>query len=94
VVDERDIDKHIWKLQIPLFDGHNPTHRRLSELGEHCTDLVAALDLGDSGNFVTLRRRIRSALAADPTAIEINELSGYRSVAVLIAKQWCNPLQS
>jgi len=72
--DERHIDKHIWKLPIPLFDSHNPTHRRLSDLGEHCTDLVAALELGDSGNFVTLRRRIRSALAADPTAIEINEL--------------------
>ncbi len=37
-------------------------------------ELVAALDFGASGNFVTLRRRIRSALAADPTAIEINEL--------------------
>jgi hypothetical protein len=72
--DERHIDKHVWKLPIPLFDNRNPTHRRLSDLGEHCTDLVAALDLGDSGNFVTLRRRIRSALAADPTAIEMNEL--------------------
>jgi hypothetical protein len=61
-------------LSIPLFDSSNPTHRRLSDLGEHCTDFVAALDLGNSGNFVTIRRRIRSALAADPTAIEINEL--------------------
>jgi hypothetical protein len=72
--DERHIDKHVWKLPIPLFDSRNPTHRRLSDLGEYCTDLVAALDLDNSGNFVTLRRRIRSTLAADPTAIEINEL--------------------
>lgn len=72
--DERHIDKYIWKLPIPSYDAHNPTHRRLSELGKHCTDLVAALDLGGSTNFVTLRRRIRAALAADPTAIEINEL--------------------
>lgn len=72
--DERHVDKHIWKLPIPLFDDSKPIHRRLSDLGEHCTDLVAALDPGASGNFVTLRRRIRSALAADSTAIEINEL--------------------
>lgn len=72
--DERDIDKHVWKLPIPLFDVSNPMHRRLSDLGGQCTDLVAGLDLGDSGNFVTLRRRIRAALAADPSAAEINEL--------------------
>ena len=72
--DERDIDKNVWKLPIPVFDGNNPTHRRLSELGGQCTDLVADLDLADSGNFVTLRRRVRAALAADPTAAEINEI--------------------
>lgn len=72
--DERHIDKHVWKLPIPLFDGSNPAHRRLSDLGRKCADLVADLDLGDSGNFVTLRRRIRSVLAADPSAAEINEI--------------------
>ncbi|MGH3977427.1 MAG: N-6 DNA methylase [Pseudonocardiaceae bacterium] len=72
--DERHIDKYVWKLPIPVFDGINPAHRRLSELGEQCADLVAALDLGDSGNFVALRRRVRTALAADPSASEINEI--------------------
>jgi hypothetical protein len=72
--DERHIDKHVWKLPIPLFDDSNPVHRRLSDLGGQCAELVAGLDLGDSGNFVTLRRRIRSALAADPSAAEIKEI--------------------
>lgn len=72
--DERDIDKKVWKLPIPMFDGSSVTHRRLSDLGGKCAEFVAALDLDDSGNFVTLRRRIRSALAADQSAIEINEL--------------------
>ncbi|MGH3947324.1 MAG: hypothetical protein ACRDSI_20145, partial [Pseudonocardiaceae bacterium] len=72
--DERHIDKYVWKLPIPLFDDRNPTHRRLSDLGGQCAELVAGLDLGDSGNFVTLRRRVRSALAADPSIAEINEL--------------------
>lgn len=72
--DERHIDKHVWKLPIPLFDDNNPTHCRLSDLGGHCADLVAGLDLGDSGNFVTLRRRIRATLATDTSASEINEI--------------------
>ncbi len=72
--DERHIDKHVWKLPIPLFDDGNPAHRRLSELGEHCADLVAALDLDSSDNFVTLRRRVRATLATDPSASEINEI--------------------
>jgi hypothetical protein len=72
--DERDIDKHIWKLPIPLFEESNSPHRRLSDLDEHCANLVAALDLNKSGNFVTLRRQVRSALAADPSAAEINDI--------------------
>jgi hypothetical protein len=71
--DERHIDKHVWKLPIPLFDDSDPVHRRLSGLGEKCTEIVAALDLGDSSNFVTLRRLVRSALAAHSVATEINE---------------------
>ncbi len=72
--DERHIDKHVWRLPIPLFDDSDPVHRRLSDLGEKCAEVVAALDLSGSGNFVTLRRLVRSALAADPTATEINEI--------------------
>lgn len=72
--DERHIDKHVWKLPIPLFDSNNPTHRELSDLGAKCADVVAGLDLGNSSNFVALRRRVRSALAADPTATKINEV--------------------
>jgi hypothetical protein len=72
--DERHIDKHVWKLPIPLFDSNDPTHRELSNLGAKCADVVAALELGNSNNFVALRRRVRSALAADPTATKINEV--------------------
>ncbi|MGH3905546.1 MAG: hypothetical protein ACRDTE_15375 [Pseudonocardiaceae bacterium] len=72
--DERHIDKYIWKLPIPIFDRNHPVHSRLSELGEHCSELVAALDLDESNNFVALRRQVRAALAADPSAAEINEI--------------------
>ncbi len=72
--DERHIDKQVWKLPIPLFEDSNPAHRRLSDPRQTMRWLVAGLDIGDSGNFVTLRRRIRSVLAADPSTAEINEI--------------------
>ena len=53
--DERDIDKQIWKLRIPMWDPANQTHRRLAELGWSESETVAALDLDEKGNFVTLR---------------------------------------
>lgn len=31
--DERHIDKHVWKLPIPVYNPANETHKRLSELG-------------------------------------------------------------
>ncbi len=68
--DERDIDKHLWKLPIPLFNSGNPAHRRLAELGAQEAELVAALDLDETRNFVALRRYVRSALAASPYAAE------------------------
>lgn len=73
--DERDIDKHLWQLPIPLYDGENPTHRRLAELGRVSTEYVAKLELDETSNFVTLRRRIRASLVDQPAAVEANELT-------------------
>jgi SAM-dependent methyltransferase len=67
--DERDIDKHIWKLPIPLYDKANTSHRRLASLGERQEAAVARMALEDT-NFVTMRRRVRAALAEHTTAEE------------------------
>lgn len=72
--DERDVDKHLWKLPIPLYSAANPIHRRLAELGQLEAALVADLDLDETGNFVTLRRRVREALAAGMYADEIESI--------------------
>jgi hypothetical protein len=72
--DERDIDKHLWKLPIPGYDETNPQHRDLADLGQACAEHVKTLDLDEGGYFVTLRRRVRSALAAYPPAIEANTI--------------------
>ncbi len=60
--DERDVDKHLWELPIPLFDPSDPAHQRLAELGAQEADLVATLDLDETKNFVTLRRQVGTAL--------------------------------
>ncbi|WFE35600.1 N-6 DNA methylase [Micromonospora sp. WMMD975] len=69
--DERHIDKHVWKLPIPRYDDADRTHRRLAELGQDQCQFVAGLDLEEGRYFVTLRRRVRAALAGHPTTAEI-----------------------
>ena len=72
--DERHVDKHLWKLPIPRYDETDPQHRQLADLGRACAEHVKTLDLDEGGNFVTLRRKVRSALAAHPPAVEANTL--------------------
>jgi len=72
--DERHIDKYVWELLIPLYNPADPRHMRLSELGHHEAQLVAALDLGTKANFVTLRQRVRDALASSDYADEIAQI--------------------
>lgn len=72
--DERHIDKAVWKLPIPSYDPTNENHRRLAELGRSQAEVVAALDLAVTTNFVVARRRVREALASTPEATEIAEI--------------------
>lgn len=70
--DERDIHKHLWKLPIPRYDETDPQHQQLATLGQACAQHVKTLALDEGGNFVTLRRKIRSALAVFSPAVEAN----------------------
>jgi hypothetical protein len=72
--DERHLDKHLWKLPIPVYNEKVEDHRRLAELGQACSDHIAAIDIVEGGNFVGLRRMVRAELAALPAAIGANEL--------------------
>jgi hypothetical protein len=72
--DERHIDKNPWKLRIPDYDPANETHRRLSELGRQEAETVAALDLDEHGNFITLRQLVRRELANHEAATEISDI--------------------
>ncbi|MEE3922085.1 hypothetical protein V2I01_38775 [Micromonospora sp. BRA006-A] len=72
--DERDVDKHLWHLPIPLYDAGNAMHQRLAELGreQHVTVAEGRFDEGMS--FVTMRRRIRAELARHPAASDIEAI--------------------
>ncbi|MFE3182814.1 N-6 DNA methylase [Streptomyces violascens] len=72
--DERDIDKAIWQLPIPLFDSSDPTHSRLAELGAAEADRIAQLELDESKSFVKLRQVVRQSLATSPYAEELDQL--------------------
>ena len=72
--DERHIDKYVWELPIPLYDPATPAHQRLSTLGQQEAQLVAALELNEQGNFVTLRQDVRETLAAGSAAQEVADI--------------------
>jgi hypothetical protein len=69
--DERHIDKHVWKLPIPLFDAKNRAHMKLAEQAAELEAAVEALELDDSLHFAARRRHVREFLASDPTAKKI-----------------------
>ena len=72
--DERHVDKHVWKLPIPLYNPADPVHQRLSYLGQQEAEVVAGLNLNEQGNYITLRQHVREILAARNDASEVAEL--------------------
>jgi SAM-dependent methyltransferase len=69
--DERDIDKHIWKLPIPMFDEENPDHAALASLGQKAEESIAKLPLDTEKHFAASRRMIRAFLAESELGQEI-----------------------
>jgi SAM-dependent methyltransferase len=72
--DERHIDKHLWRLNIPLYDLRNATHQRLADLGRQHYETVTGLQLDIHANFVTLRRQVRAELARHSATSEIEAI--------------------
>ena len=72
--DERDIDKHVWKLPIPVYSEDNPQHVELARAGEIAEQEVAALEIDEQKHFSASRRLIRKHLAASETGQRIEQL--------------------
>lgn len=72
--DERHIDKHIWRLPIPMFDLADPLHAEIAALGAEVEREVKALDLNEAAGYVGLRRQVRAFLDSHPGARELEQL--------------------
>jgi hypothetical protein len=72
--DERHIDKHLWRLPIPMFDAAVRLHVQIAMLATEVEARVAALDLDLNTNSVALRRQIRAHLAEDKAAQKLEKL--------------------
>lgn len=71
--DERDIDKHVWKLPIPNYDPTDETHREIARLsGELAAEIASQTPR--TTNFVTTRRDLRTHLAASEFGRKLNSL--------------------
>jgi hypothetical protein len=71
--DERHVDKHLWKLPIPLFDAANPLHGRLAVLGGRMEEEVATLAVDGGKHFAAARRKIREHLETSTVGRQIEE---------------------
>lgn len=76
--DERDVDKYVWSLPIPMFDPAIKEHAELAKLGAQAEREIATLVMPDE-HFASARRRIRDWLESSELGDEIN-----RRVATLM----------
>jgi SAM-dependent methyltransferase len=71
--DERDIDKVVWKLPIPLYDPKDIIHAEIASLSRDLSDEISDLSF-KSSYFVTIRRAIRVYILNSDTGRRLNAL--------------------
>lgn len=72
--DERDFDKHIWQLPVPLFDPADDLHSRLSARGAELEAAVGNLKLDHGRHFAAVRRDVRGFIAQNDAGRDVEEL--------------------
>lgn len=72
--DERDIDKAVWELPIPVFEPTDPKHARISEIGEAEAQRIAELKFDENSSYIQIRRTLRDFLLSSPDAEELDQL--------------------
>lgn len=70
----RDFDKVMFNLPISLFDSKVKLHRDLAEAAETAEGIAALVEIDEGDYFVTVRKRIRTALVENGVAAEIDRL--------------------
>jgi SAM-dependent methyltransferase len=72
--DERDFDKHIWQLPIPLYDTTADLHVRLSVRGAELEAAIGELELVPGRHFAAVRRDIREFIAESEAGRDVEAL--------------------
>jgi hypothetical protein len=72
--DERDFDKHIWQLPIPLYDPTDDLHSRLAVRGAELEAAIGKLKLDPGRHFAAVRRDIRAFIAASEPGRDVEAL--------------------
>jgi hypothetical protein len=72
--DERDFNKHIWQLPVPLYDPADERHARLAACGSVLEAAVAAVELPADLHFAAVRRRVRQVVAESDAGREAEGL--------------------
>ena len=72
--DERDFDKHIWQLPVPLYDPTDDLHTRLSARGAELEAAIAELELRPGSHFAAVRRDIRGFIAESEAGRDVEAL--------------------
>ena len=70
----RHFHRVMWTLPIAEFNAANPLHAALVTAGHHAETVAAQVPLKETTYFITARRQIRTALAEDGVAGEIDGL--------------------
>jgi hypothetical protein len=72
--DERDFDKHIWQLPVPLYDPADDLHSRLSARGAELEAAIGQLELDPGRHFAAVRRDIRKFIAESEAGRDVEAL--------------------
>ncbi len=72
--DERDFDKHIWQVPIPLYDPTDDIHARLSARGAELEAAIGKLTIAPGRHFAATRRDIRAFIAESEAGRDVEAL--------------------
>jgi SAM-dependent methyltransferase len=72
--DERHVDKHLWQLPIPSYDGEDSSHRELVSLSLQASQTANDCPVDSALHFAATRRRIRQLIENSQAGKRISEI--------------------
>ena len=72
--DERHVDKHLWQLPIPPYDGEDTSHQELVSLSLQASQIANDCPVDSALHFAATRRRIRQLIENSPAGKRISEI--------------------